>query len=304
MIQPAPRTGLLLGVLSAATFGLSGALGTSLLDAGWSPGSAIIARLTVASLVLTPFALASLRGSWRQLGRAAPMIAVYGVVAIAGCQVCYFTAISHLSVAVALLVEYLAAIVIVGWLWARHGRRPRRLTVAGSAAAIGGLVLVLDLASAHRVDPVGLPWAVAAMLCLVGYFLLSAGSRQQLPPLLLAWAGMCTGAVALAAVGAAGLMPIRAPRRDVELFSHRVSWIVPVLLLAVIATSVAYLAGIGAARLLGPKVSSFLGLSEVLFAVGFAWVALGQVPSAVQFAGGALMLAGVSLVRLDELREA
>jgi hypothetical protein len=40
----------------------------------------------------------------------------------------------------------------------------------------------------------------------------------------------------------------------------------------------------------------------VLFAIGFAWVLLGQLPSPVQFAGGALILAGVTLVRVDELR--
>ena len=62
----------------------------------------------------------------------------------------------------------------------------------------------------------------------------------------------------------------------------------------------AYLTGIGAARLLGPKLSSFLGLTEVLFAVLFAWALLGQVPSALQLLGGAFIIAGVALVRLDE----
>jgi drug/metabolite transporter (DMT)-like permease len=89
---------------------------------------------------------------------------------------------------------------------------------------------------------------------------------------------------------------------DVALLHHRVSWVVPVLGLSLVAAVFAYVAGIGAARLLGAKVASFVGLTEVLFAVMFAWLLLGQVPAPVQFAGGVLVVAGVALVRIDELR--
>jgi hypothetical protein len=42
----------------------------------------------------------------------------------------------------------------------------------------------------------------------------------------------------------------------------------------------------------------------VLFAILFAWLLLGQLPSPVQFLGGAFILAGVTVVRVDELRPA
>ncbi|MBZ6372203.1 MAG: DMT family transporter [Microbacterium hominis] len=45
--------------------------------------------------------------------------------------------------------------------------------------------------------------------------------------------------------------------------------------------------------------ASFIGLSEVLFALGFAWLLLGETPAAIQFVGGALLLGGVILVRMD-----
>ncbi|HYK32733.1 MAG TPA: DMT family transporter, partial [Streptosporangiaceae bacterium] len=60
--------------------------------------------------------------------------------------------------------------------------------------------------------------------------------------------------------------------------------------------------GIAAARRLGAKLASFVGLVEVLFAIVFAWLLLGQLPTDLQFAGGALILAGVTLVRVDEMR--
>ncbi len=76
----------------------------------------------------------------------------------------------------------------------------------------------------------------------------------------------------------------------------------PALGLSLIAAVVAYVAGIFGARLLGAKVASFVGLTEVLFAVLFAWLLLGQVLTPVQLAGGVLVVAGIALVRLDELR--
>ena len=88
----------------------------------------------------------------------------------------------------------------------------------------------------------------------------------------------------------------------VTFLRHQVSWLVPVTGLALVAAVIAYVAGIGAARLLGAKLASFIGMAEVLFAILFAWLLLGQLPSVVQFTGGVLILAGVTGVRLDELR--
>ena len=70
-------------------------------------------------------------------GAACPAIAAYGFVAVAGCQLFFFNAVEHLSVGVALLLEYCGTCSSCGWMWLRHGQRPRRLTVVGGALAIG-----------------------------------------------------------------------------------------------------------------------------------------------------------------------
>src|SRR5207247_1915405 len=100
----------------------------------------------------------------------------------------------------------------------------------------------------------------------------------------------------------AGVLPMTITTGDVGFLGHRVSWVVPVLGLSIVATVIAYVAGIGAARRLGAKLASFIGMAEVLFAILFAWLLLGQLPSAMQFLGGAFILAGVTLVRADELK--
>jgi drug/metabolite transporter (DMT)-like permease len=88
----------------------------------------------------------------------------------------------------------------------------------------------------------------------------------------------------------------------VVLLGGQVAWWVPVLELALVAAAAAYLLGVMAARLLGSTVASFVGLTEVLFAVVWAWLLLGELPRPVQLAGGALIVAGVAAVRVGELR--
>jgi drug/metabolite transporter (DMT)-like permease len=292
-----------MALLSAATFGTSGVFAASLLEEGWTAGSAVTIRVVLAALVLTLPALLALRGHLRLLRRGSRTVVVYGLAAVAGCQLAFFNAVATLSVGVALLLEYSGALLVVLWLWLRHAHRPRRLTVGGAALAVAGLVLVLDLTGSQSVDPVGVLWGLGAAVGLAVYFVLSAGTEDALPPLVVAWGGLAVGGIALLAAGAVGVLPLAAPRTDVTLLDTRVSWLVPVLGLALVAAALAYVTGIVAARFLGAKVASFVGLSEVLFAVVFAWLVLGQSLSAVQLVGAAFVVGGIALVRVDELRE-
>jgi len=295
--------GLSLGILSAAAFGTSGAFASSLIGAGWSPAAAVLVRISLAAAMLTIPALVQLRGRWLMLRRAAPRVIAFGLAGVAGCQLFYFNAVARMPVGVALLLEYLGTVLVVGWLWVRHAQRPRRLTVAGAAASIAGLILVLNLTATAGINLVGVMWGLLAAVALAIYFVLSAATDgEPLPPIVMAWAGMCVGAVVLGLLGGIGVLPMAVSSRPVDFLHHQVSWVVPVVGLSLVAAVLAYVTGIGAARRLGAKLASFIGMAEVLFAIAFAWLLLGQLPSAMQFLGGAFILAGVTLVRVDELR--
>lgn len=292
-------SGLWFAVLSASSFGLSGSLAGGLMDAGWSAGGAVAVRVTIAALVLAWPAWRALGGRWGLLRAELGTVVVYGLVAVAGCQLAYFNAVRHLPVGEALLIEYTAPVVVVGWLWFRHQQRPGRLTVLGAAIALGGLVLVLDLVSGAQVSAPGLVWSFAATAGAAVYFVLSA-RESALPPIVLAAGGLTLGALALGVAGLAGVVGIDTSTAPVAYAGTEVPVWGPLLGLGVVTAAVAYVSGIAASRRLGSRLASFVALLEVLFALVFAWLLLDELPSAVQLAGAVLVIAGVVVVKAGE----
>jgi drug/metabolite transporter (DMT)-like permease len=294
------RAGLPLALVSAAAFALSGSLARGLIDAGWSPGAVVLARLAVAVIVIAPFAARALRGRWALGRRNVRLVVLYGAVPVAGTQFAYFSAVAAMDVAPALLIEYTAPAAIVAWLWLRREERPRPLTLAGAGLAAVGLVLVLDLLSGADLALDGVLWALAAMVGAATYFVMSADTRSGVPPLALAGGGLAVGAVGLGLLGVAGLLPMRATTAAPTYAGEAVPWWLPFVGLGVVTAAIAYTTGIAASRRLGSRLASFVALLEVVAAVGFAWLLLDQLPGTLQLVGGAFVLAGVVVVKLGE----
>ena len=136
------------------------------------------------------------------------------------------------------------------------------------------------------------------------YFLLSAKADTGLPPIALAGGGLLLGAVALTIAGLVGILPIAWTTDDITYRFGTVPWFVPVLAIGLIATALAYVLGIASTRMLGSRLASFVALSEVVAALLFGWLLLGQLPDLLQALGGALVLVGVVVVKLGEPRPA
>lgn len=294
------RAGFAFAVLTAMTFGMSGTIAKGLLVTGWSPGAAVTARITLAALLLAVPGLVALRGRWHLLRDNARFVTMFGLIGVVGAQLAYFSAVERMQVGVALLIEFTAPAAVVFWLWVRYAQRPGLLTAAGGVTAGLGLVLVLDLLSGADLDPVGVVWALLAMLGCATFFLMSAQEGNGLPPVVLASAGLVVGAVGLLLAGAVGVLDMRWSTEPASYQGFEVPFWLSVAALGVITCGVPYVAGIMAVRALGARLASFTGLLEVLFALVFAWVALGELPRPVQFVGGAAIVLGVVLVKLGE----
>ena len=299
---PAPRlvVGLGLALVAALSFGLSGSVAKGLIAAGWSPGAAVTARVWIGGLTLLVPAVLALRGRWGLVRANLGMIAGFGLMAVAVCQLAYFNAVQYMPVGMAMLIEYIAPVVVVLWVWLRRGSRPTRLTGVGAVVCISGLAFVLDVFSGFTLDPVGVVWALIAMAGAATFFLMSGSHRADLPPIVLAAGGLVAGATGLTVAGLVGVLPMEWGTDAATYGDLTVPWWLAVLTLGVVSAAVPYATGIGAVRHLGSRLASFVALAEVVATLVFGWLLLGEIPTAVQFVGGALILAGVILVKLGE----
>lgn len=293
-------SGALLGwtaaIASACAFGTSGAFAKPLLAAGWSAGAVVAVRLGLAALVLLGPGLIALRGRWRLLLEHWRPLVGYGVFGGATAQVGFFNAVQYVPVALGLLLEYLGIVLVVAWVALRSGRLPSRLTLVGVVVAIGGLIVVLDPGGMAGLDWRGIGWGLLAAFGLASYFVISA-QPTRLPPLTFVAVGLAIGTVAIVLAGLVGLMPLQASVADVGFVGLTLPWWVPLLELALVAAAAAYALGFVGVQYLGSTVASFVGLTEVLFAVSWAWLLLGELPGPLQLVGGIVMLAGVAAVQ-------
>ena len=305
MVEVVRRTigiGVAAMLLGSFAFGTSGPFAKSLIEAGWSPGAVVLVRMAGATLLLLPLGLWSVRQDLRAVRRELPLLFWYGLLAVGAAQLGYFQAIEHLTIGVALLIEYLGIVVVVLWVWALSRRRPHVLTGLGIVLAVLGLVLVLDISGQTTPSLVGVAWATLAAVGLAGHYVL-AGRETHLPPLTFAAVGLLFGTLALVVLGGLGLIEMHTGAGVVDLAGSAVPAWVSLAELVLVAAAAAYVLGILGTRRLGSTLASFLGLTEVLFAVLVAWVVLGELPGLWQLVGGVVILGGVVAVRLGEARD-
>ncbi len=292
-------SGLLALLLSSATFATSGPFAKSLIEAGWSPSLVVFLRMLGASAILLPFVIVPLRRHWRVVRRNLPLVVSYGLLAVGMAQLGYFQAVERLPVGVALLLEFLGIVIVVFVVWLITRVAPHPLTFVGIVLALGGLALVLDVLGVETPDLVGVAWGLVAAVGLAGHFII-AGRPNPVPSIAFACLGLMVGAAALGLLGLTGVLPMYRGDATVVLMERAAPSWVSFAWLILVSSAISYVLAIVGARRLGSTLASFVGLTEVLFAILFAWILLGELPRPIQLLGGALILGGVIAVRLGE----
>jgi len=180
---------------------------------------------------------------------------------------------------------------------------PKVVVLVGSVIALGGLVLVVSPGGAGSFDLLGLAFAAIAMVGCAVYYVLAARPSDGLPPIALAAFGLLGGGVSLGVVGLVGVVPFTATFGDVNVLGSPQPFWVPLIVVGIVATAVAYAASITATEMLGSRLASFAGLLEVVSAALYAWLLLGEGLTILQLLGGALILAGIAFVRSERVEE-
>ncbi|MFB7500701.1 DMT family transporter [Streptomyces sp. NPDC056161] len=289
--------GLGLALGSALAFGGSGVAAKPLIEAGLDPLHVVWLRVAGAAAVMLPLAVRH-----RALLRRRPgLLAGFGLLAVAGVQACYFAALSRIPVGVALLIEYLAPALVLGWVRFVQRRPVTRAAALGVVLAAVGLACVVEVWSGLSFDALGLLLALGAACCQVGYFVLSdqgsdAGTEAPDPLGVIAY-GLLVGAVVLTAVARPWTIHWSVLTGSARMNGGTVPAIALLAWIVLVATVVAYITGVLSVRRLSPPIAGVVACLEAVVATVLAWVLLGEHLSLPQLAGGSVVLVGAFIAQ-------
>ncbi|MDH6126594.1 DMT family transporter [Kitasatospora sp. GP82] len=299
----AGRLGLPLALVSAFAFGGSGTAAKPLIEAGLSPLHVVWLRVTGAALVLLPLAYRHRDAFRRRPG----LLLGFGLLAVAGVQACYFASLSRIPVGVALLIEYLGPLLLLGYIKYVQRRPVSRAATIGAGVAVTGLACVVEIWHGLAFDALGVLFGLGAACCQVGYFLLAdAGRRGDRPvdPMAVSAYGLLIGAIALTAFTRPWEADWSILGGHVNMNGHSLPALLPAAWMVLVATVLAYLTGVVSVQYLSPAVAAVVANLEAVVATVTAWFLLGEQLGAPQLAGGLLVLVGAFAAQTSKPAEA
>jgi DME family drug/metabolite transporter len=280
--------------LAAALWAIAAVVASELFGAGVTPIELAEARAVVAAV---GFALLSLiPGSSRSEEPVAPSTAGRWQLAALGLSIAlvnaaYYLAINRLPVAVALVLQYSAPVLVVAWTGLVAGRAPSIEILVALAAAVAGVVLVAELPGGDlgSIDALGFGFGLASAVLFAAYTLLSEPVGARFGPI-----GAMRRAFALAA---AGWVVFQIPRGwPEELFQP--GNIIEVLYVGLFGTLAPFLLYVWAIRHVRPERATIAATLEPVLGALVAWVWLEQTLSAMQMVGGLLVITAVVLLQI------
>jgi drug/metabolite transporter (DMT)-like permease len=286
---------------AALLFAVNGTVSKVILESGISSTRLVQARTTGALVVLGLVLLALAPGSLRVTRRELPFLVLFGAVGVAFVQWLYLVAIHRLPVGIALLIQYLAPLLVA--LWARYVMHEpvRRRFWAALALALFGLTLLVQVWDGLTLDALGVAAALAAAVAFALYLLLAERAVERRDPFSLSLFGFLFAAAFWAAVQPLWSFPLGDVTTDASLLGNLADTELPVWglvgWLVVFGTIVPFGLVVWALRHLPATRVGIVAMLEPLAATAVAWIWLNEELEPVQLAGGAIVLGGIILAQ-------
>lgn len=295
-----PSLGYAMVAIAATLFAVNAPVVKVIEHTGFTAERLTEVRSTGAVVGFWAIVLASRPQTLRITRRQLALVASIGVGGLALVQWSYFFAIHRLPIGEALLIQYLAPLLVA--LWARfafHERVRERVWVA-LALSLTGLVLIVELWRGE-LDGVGI--AVSGVACLsYAFYLLAAerGTQTRDPVSLLAWA-FVFAALFWAIAQPWWSFPAHRLAGSTSLLGHVNHFHAPiwvlVLWMIVFGSIVPFLLVVAALPRIGATRTAIVAMLEPVVAILVAWAWLGEALNPVQLVGAALTLAGIGLAQ-------
>lgn len=296
-----PAVGYAMVISAALLFALNGTVSKVVLQSGISPLELTQVRATGAFLGFAVVLAFARRESLRLTRREVPYLVVFGIAGVAFVQWLYFVSIGRLPIGIALLIEYIAPILIAIWAWAVFKEQVRRRIWAALVLALAGLSLVVEVWSGLSLDGLGVAAALAAAVAYAVYVLMAERAVTWRDPASLTAYGFLFAALFWAAVQPVWRFPAGRLDDSVSLLGHLERFALPVWLLmlyvVVAGTMVTFLLVAAALRHISATRVGIIAMLEPIAASGVAFLWLGETFGTPQLLGGGIVLAAILLAQ-------
>ena len=282
----APLLGALLCAASAASFGAMAIFGKLAYEAGVGVLTLLVVRFVLAAGILG--AVQAVRRVAAPRGRRLAAALALGGIGYAAQSTLFFLALERIDAGVAGLALYLFPALVTLGAVALGRDRLDPVRVAALGLSFTGLVLVLLIGGDADLDALGVALALGAAVVYSVYILSSETVLAEADALTLS---------ALVCAGGAGTFSLAAlASGGVDLGFDAIGWLW-LAGIAVVSTVLAIGLFFAGLELVGPSRASIISTVEPLVTVVLAFLVFGEQLTAVQLAGGALILAGVVLLQ-------
>jgi drug/metabolite transporter (DMT)-like permease len=297
-------------VVGAATlWGANGSLMRAILDSGLSDARLSAVRLTGTALILLAWVAWRARETLVIDRREAVAYASFGVLGLVAVQYLFVVAVARMDVALVLVIEYVAPLLVMVWAVAVFREHVPRLVWLLTVVALAGLALALGVGgdALDTLSGVGIAAALAAAVAYAYYVLHAERLLRVRPGPTVVALGMGFGAVFWAVAQPWWSFPTDALTEDVPLGGNldvgMPGWLaLGVMIVAgTVIPFVLMLGGLRRVRATGASVTAML---EPVVAGAVAWVWLEQSLSLLQVAGGLVVIAAVLAAQLVRARAA
>lgn len=247
------------------------------------------ARAMVAFLMLLAYVATRRRGALRVRLRDLPFLSAFGVLGLALVHFTYFKTISLTSVATAILLEYLAPIIVLAVSVAFLGERFTWSLPGAVLCSVSGCALVVGVLGgrAFHVPAQGLAWGLASAVFFAGYTLMG----KYASPRFSSWTLLTYGlgfASLFWALYLRGIGPVARLLSDPK-------GLAAVGFVALVSTVIPFGAFLKALRYIDATKASITATLEPVLAGLAAWLLFAETLAPLQLLGGLLVILGIVL---------
>jgi drug/metabolite transporter (DMT)-like permease len=297
-----PRLGYGMAFTAATLWAVNGVISKVIIESGGIAAPRLTEVRTTGAFLVLAAALALVRPkSLRVRRRELPVLLTFGVLGLAFVQWFYFEAISRLDIGVALLIQYIAPVLVALWARFAYHEPVRRRIWAALAFSIVGIALLVELWSGLTLDGLGVAAALGSAATFAIYILSAERAVTRRDPVSLVCYGFLLASIFWAILQPWTSFPVELVDESVSLLGRLEDLSLPVWLLmgwmVVLGTIVPFALLAASLRHIPASRAAITAMFEPVAATVFAYAWLGESLTAFQLIGGLVVLGAILLAQ-------